>query len=210
MNVSFYFDPGCPWCWITSRWITQVSEDRSIEVTFKPFSLAMKNDLLDKEDAHEYGPAVNRSHKLLRVCERIREDYGNDKVDEFYTRAGAKIHIDADHALDWVTAVCEEIGVDPSVVEALTDTRYDDVLKKSLASAIEIAGDDVGVPLFAIEDESGSRGFFGPVISEMPSKEEGLALWDGISAMVSFPSFFELKRTRDVDANTQSTRHMVK
>lgn len=209
MKLSFYFDPGCPWCWITSRWITQVRQDRDIDISFRSFSLAMKNDLLNQEDKDEYGPAVNRSHKLLRMAERIREDYGDSKVEEFYTQAGKKIHIEGDQTLDWVGDVVKLIDVDTTILEALSDEAYDKVLEESLASAIAIAGHDVGVPLFTVEDEKGARGFFGPVISEMPSKKDGLALWDGIIAMSSFPHFYELKRSRNVAAHPQSTAAFV-
>lgn len=205
MKIDFYFDPICPWCWITSRWLTQVQEDRDLEVSFKSFSLAIKNDILHGESDSPYAEPAKRTHKLLRVVEEIRKRDGDAKVADFYTKVGSKIHIDGSQDLDWLAEVLSELGYGADVVLSADDESLDTTIEASMQGAFEVAGDDIGVPVLAVETSEGMSGFFGPVISELPDKEEGLKLFDGISEMVSFPHFYELKRTRTVEANTQST-----
>lgn len=205
MQIDFYFDPICPWCWITSRWLTQVQEDRDLEVAFKSFSLAIKNDVLHGNSDYPYAVPARRTHKLLRVAEEIRKRNGNDKVAEFYTKAGTKIHIEGSDDIEWLGDVLSELGYGEDIAQAVDDEGLDKVIKDSMQGAFAVAGEDIGVPVLAVQTSEGMSGFFGPVISELPNKEEGLKLFDGIAEMVSFPHFYELKRTRTVGPDTQST-----
>jgi len=208
MQVSFYIDPICPWCWITSRWMTDVAQDRELEVIFKPFSLAIKNDYLHSESDSPYAPVARETHRILRVMEAVRKQHGNDGVAKVYTEVGHKIHNEGEKTFEWLSFVIDSLGMDTSLLEASDDEAYDEIIKTYMDEAFEVCGTDIGTPVLRLDTEEGPRGFFGPVISELPDHEEGLALWDGISAMISFPNFFELKRTRDVDPDVASTERL--
>ncbi|HQZ14602.1 MAG TPA: DsbA family protein [Acidimicrobiia bacterium] len=208
MQVSFYIDPICPWCWITSRWMTDVATDRDLEVIFKPFSLAIKNDLMDPNSTSEYAPVARETHRILRVMEAVRKAHGNEGVAKLYSEVGHKIHNQGEKTFEWMSFVLDSLGFDTSLLEAGDDESYDEAINAFMEEAFEVCGTDIGTPVLRLESEDGPRGFFGPVISELPEHEEGLALWDGISAMISFPNFFELKRTRDVGPDIASTERL--
>ncbi len=208
MKIRFYIDPICPWCWITSRWMTQVATQRDLEIEFCSFSLAAKNDVLDDTSEDGYGPAARMTHGLLRVIEKIKQDCGeqaNDLVAKFYTEIGKRLHVESSKNTDWLVDVLVEIGLDKTYAKAENDKSYDIAIKKSIELALETVGDDVGVPIMILETPEGDRGFFGPVIAELPTMQDSLKLYDGISTMISLNAFYELKRTREVGPDVQST-----
>lgn len=192
MRIDFFFDPLCPWCWITSRWITEVSEHRNLDLTWRSFSLAIKND---PEDTKDYGPVREWGLRGLRIIEAARRDLGQGAVARLYSEMGARKHNDGvdlpDHA-----DVLATLGMDSSLLHAADDERWDEVIRASMDSALELAGDDVGVPTIVYE---GRTAFFGPVISPAPTGEAALRLWDGLATLATTTEgFFELKRTREV------------
>lgn len=192
MRIDFFFDPLCPWCWITSRWITEVSEHRNLDLTWRSFSLAIKND---PEDTKDYGPVREWGLRGLRIIEAARRDLGQGAVARLYSEMGARKHNDGvdlpDHG-----DVLATLGMDPSLLHAADDERWDEVIRASMDSALELAGDDVGVPTIVYE---GRTAFFGPVISPAPTGEAALRLWDGLATLATTTEgFFELKRTREV------------
>lgn len=192
MRIEFFFDPLCPWCWITSRWITEVSEHRNLDLTWRSFSLAIKND---PEDTKDYGPVREWGLRGLRIIEAARRDLGQGAVARLYSEMGARKHNDGvdlpDHG-----DVLATLGMDPSLLHAADDERWDEVIRASMDSALELAGDDVGVPTIVYE---GRTAFFGPVISPAPTGEAALRLWDGLATLATTTEgFFELKRTREV------------
>src|SRR5664279_4509600 len=130
MNVSFYIDPLCPWCWITSRWMTDVASGRDLHVIFKPFSLAIKNDVLNKVDPeNSYSGPANETHRILRVMESVRKQYGDDKVAELYAQVGRKIHIDKEKTFEWLGFLLDSLKIDQAHLEALDDESYDAVIE---------------------------------------------------------------------------------
>ena len=205
MNVDFFFDPICPWCWITSRWLNDVASDRDLTVNFKPFSLAIKNNVLDPNTQGLYAEASRSTHRLLRVVESVRKEYGDDAAGQLYTEIGRKIHVDGEKTTEWISFLLDSLKLDTAHAEAADDEAFDSIIEASMDEAFAAVGTDVGVPIIKTDTKSGPQGFFGPVISVLPEHEEGLALWDGISAMISYPSFFELKRTREAAPDTVST-----
>lgn len=188
--------------------MTDVASDRDITVIFKPFSLAIKNDVLVNNDDSPYAPQARLTHQVLRVMESVRKEYGDEMVGTLYAQVGKKIHIDEDETIDWLPEVLESLKIDAAHLDAREDVSYDAVIETSMQEAFDVCGTDIGTPVIRVETSEGPRGFFGPVISELPEHEEGLALWDGISAMISFPNFFELKRTREVGPDTASTARL--
>lgn len=205
-RIDFYFDPSCPFCWITSRWLVQVSAEREIEITWRPFSLALKNDELGQEDSG-MAKSHNAGHRVHRVIAAAAEQ-GASRID-LYSAFGREFHVNGreyDDAL--IHEVLSAQGLDASLAEAAHSTAWDQYLSEETDAAVEAVGKDTGVPVIAFEDEQGAkRGYFGPVLNALPSKEEGLAIWDGLSKLATVTSFYELKRTRpDGRPDTDSTK----
>ena len=191
-TINFYFDPSCPFCWITSRWLLMVQSERDITVQWRPFSLAIKNDELSSNTGMHI-PA----HRVLRVMEVAASEHQASLID-MYTFVGMKHHVAGDDFNDdLILELLNEFSLPQELVKAADDEKYDDQLTKSVSSATDIAGDDIGVPTIIFDNETGGKqGFFGPVLQELPDKEEALKLWDGLSQLATNSSFYELKRSR--------------
>jgi 2-hydroxychromene-2-carboxylate isomerase len=192
MQIDFYFDPLCPWCWITSRWITEVAAHRDLELTWQPFSLALKND---EDGSKDYRPVEEWGLRGLRVIEAVRKELGDEAVGRVYAEMGARRHNDSidfpDHA-----DILATLDIDPVLAAAADDDAWDVVIERSMDTALELAGDDVGVPTIVY---GGRTAFFGPVISPAPTGDAALRLWDGLATLATTTEgFFELKRTREV------------
>jgi len=193
-QVDFWIDPGCPFCWATARWaVDEVMPHRDIEITWRPISLFVKNRP-DPDSA--YHEVTKFTHGLLRVLESVRSTDGNDGVFRLYWEFGSRIHHDEDRSFDPAKALAE-VGLDETHAAAFDDDSWDDLILASMDEALELVGDDVGTPIIALENSDGARaGYFGPVISRVPSTDKSLAMWDALVAMTDVDSFFELKRTR--------------
>jgi len=196
MNVEFYFDPSCPFCWITSRWLCMVSNDRDINITWKPFSLAIKNDTLHHNSDNEYAAGARAAHRILRVMLAAEKDGGS--LLDLYTNFGIQhfvVGLDYDDAL--IKKILERQKLPLELLKSADDEKIDNQIQHSMDQAIEVAGEDIGVPTIVFHLEDGSKaGYFGPVLQDLPDKEESLRLWDGLSMLAADKSFYELKRTR--------------
>lgn len=194
-TVEFWFDPVCPWAWMTSRWIDEVARQRDdLDVTWNIMSLAILNE-------HNEGAAHRESHKagmaFGRVITAIASEYDNAKVKAAYDAFGARIHVAGRGAtgegiLDEVVA---ELDLPQDLVDRALAGEFDDTYRTSHASGIERVGQDVGTPIIAVNGVA----FFGPVISPAPKGDEALRLFDGIVMAASYDGFFELKRSRTRD-----------
>lgn len=193
MNVSFWFDPVCPFCWMTSRWINSVAPERDLQIDWQPISLLFKNN--PPPDSPFYAPTV-RTRDLLRVVESVRAGGHADRIGQLYTEFGRRIH--HDKALDFdVAAILNELELDATHAQALTQESFDDEIRARMAVGLDLTGADVGTPLLAVPTRDGGRvGLFGPVITTYPEAQDATALWDSFVIMASYPGFFELKRTR--------------
>lgn len=197
MNISFYFDPGCPWCWVTSRWLTDVASQRDITIDWRPFSLALKNDeLQEKENDSHYAVSHRASHRVLRVIEAASE-VGSNRG-KLYEDIGRMHHVDGyDYTDTEIELMLSLSKLDTSLAQTADDTNYDIALQKHLDEAVEIVGNDVGVPLIVFNQDDGKKvGYFGPVLMRQPTGQEALDLWDGLSKLASSSDFYELKRSR--------------
>lgn len=197
-RVDFYFDPSCPFCWITSRWLLQVSQERETDIRWRPFSLAIKNDELanDGSDKSPHGEGHRAAHRVLRVI-AAAEQQGASLI-ELYSAFGRPYHLE-DRSFDdaLIADVLAAQGLPAELLEAADDAAFDEHLNDELQSALDVVGDDTGVPTIVFVSDSGEKtGYFGPVLNGMPSKEEGLAIWDGLTALGTVSAFYELKRTR--------------
>ncbi|QRZ60842.1 DsbA family protein [Rothia sp. ZJ932] len=194
-TVDFWFDPICPWCWITSRWIVDVEKIRDIEVNWHPFSLSTLNKGRDLPE--DYRAAMDRSWAPARVAAAVAQKFPGT-VGEFYTALGTEIHHNENKTNDYkdaLVAALETVELPAELVDAGFSDEYDQALVDSNAAALDLVGDDVGVPIIALNGSS----FFGPVISPAPQGEEAGKIFDAAVALASYPGFFELKRSRTVE-----------
>lgn len=192
MKVEFWFDPACPFCWMTSRWIVAVAPDRDLEIDWRPISLLFKNKA--SADSPFYAQ-IKRSRDLLRVVESVRAARQADRIGDLYTAFGTRVHHHDDLDFD-VAGVLTELGLDADHAAALDDESFDSAIRSAMADGLALTGDDVGTPLIALTGRNGRVGLFGPVITTMPEGDDRLAMWDHYVGMVQIPGFFELKRTR--------------
>lgn len=197
-TVDFWFDPICPWAWLTSRWILEVEKVRSVEVRWHVMSLAVLNE--GKEVPEEYRELMLKAWGPVRTIIAAQQDHGDDVVGRLYTEIGSRIHPDGK---DYDTAVAEAIdalGLPSSLLDAATSTEFDEEVRASHAEGITLVGQDVGTPVIAVPGPDGDLvAFFGPVVSPAPLGDAAGRLWDGTLLVAGIPGFFELKRTRTVD-----------
>ena len=191
-DVHFWFDPICPWCWMTSRWATEVSEAREFPITWHPISLAILNE---GTDTGAHGAFHQQGLRMGRVVEAARRAAGPELVGALYTELGTRVPPGARTDIDAV--IIESLaaaGLDAALADAADDAQFDAQLRENTDHAMAIAGPDVGVPIISIDGVA----FFGPVVSPAPTGDAALQLWDGIAAAAAVPGFFELKRGRSV------------
>lgn len=208
-EIDYFFDPVCPFCWMTSKWVRQVQGLKDLHVNWRYISLAILNEQRPdskKTAGHDLGL------RLLRIADAVGDEAGNDAVGRYYERLGSLLWETAPdrdgveeragktlgrhhHAMaDRVPEVLEAIGLSPSLVAAGDDETRDDVLRKSTDLALDRTGGDVGTPVITFAPPDGPS-FFGPVISRLAGDDEALELWDAVSTLARWPSFAELKRS---------------
>lgn len=187
-RVDFWFDPLCPFAWVTSRWMKEVEKVREVEVDWHLMSLGILNE--HNEDNHHHGDPS--SMWMVRVVQAAaNEDPAN--ADRLYTALGEVHHEQG--VKDRRAAIeqaLERAGLSPELAQAAEDESLDPAIRASHDTALEKVGDDVGTPVVAV----GGTAFFGPVITRVPRGEEAGAVFDGARALAAYPYFFELKRSR--------------
>ena len=208
-RISFYYDPSCPWCWITSRWLSEVQQERDVDIDWLPFSLALKNGELDGEDVTGHLDTHTIAHRVLRIVEAIHAGEGIDRG-ELFTEFGKAYFIDPKLDDDnFYAAVVGRMNLPSRYLTELDNTDHDRALQQHIDDAIEIAGDDIGVPLIIFDTTDGERvGYFGPVLGRMPTPERGLEIWDGLHTIATGPDFYELKRKRARRSKVKTTKRL--
>ncbi|MBT2386695.1 DsbA family protein [Streptomyces sp. ISL-11] len=199
--ADFWFDPLCPWAWMTSRWMLEVEKVRPVEVNWHVMSLAVLNEnKLDQvpEDYREmlrttaWGP--------VRVCVAAALKHGPDVLGPLYTALGTRFHdqgLPRDH--DTIVAALEEAGLPAELADAAHSDAFDAELRASHQEGIDKVGEDVGTPVIAVPGADGEQiAFFGPLVTPAPKGEAAARLWDGTLLVASTPGFYEIKRTRTV------------
>lgn len=192
MQVDFWFDPACPFTWITSRWMTRVAPERDLDVCWRSFSLFIKNE--PDPDNPRYERTL-RTRELLRVVEAVRDAGNADRVGALYTEFGRHIHVHERLEFDVAEALAS-VGLDPQLAAAADDATWDAAIERSMSEGLSLAGQDVGVPLIAVDGPDGRVGVTGPILTRLPGHQAGLDLWDAFLTTITTPGFFEIKRAR--------------
>lgn len=207
-DLAFYFDPVCPFCWVTSQWVRTVQRQRGLEVDWRFISLRLLNEepgaYDDKPDG--YPAAHHRGLEMLRVAAAAREAHGRDVVSDLYQSLGQAIweasppdEPDFEAILEHTAragdleATLDRVGLPRELSAAAADPAWDAIIRAETNEALERTGGDVGTPVLSFRPPHGPA-FFGPVISEVPSDEDAVVLWETVETLANWPSFAELKR----------------
>ncbi|GAB3193624.1 mycothiol-dependent nitroreductase Rv2466c family protein [Nesterenkonia suensis] len=190
-RVDFWFDPLCPFAWVTSRWILEVAQVRDIEVTWNVMSLGVLNEAKNPSPAEDEEQLARWiPSRAATVVQRL---HGDEAVGRFYTAVGTQIH-DQDNKdfADATATALSELSLEESILETAKTDAEDEAMRASHDRGIALVGQDVGTPIVAFQGTA----FFGPVITRIPRGEEAGKLFDASVALASYPHFFELKRSR--------------
>jgi len=189
--ADFWFDPMCPFAWISSRWILEVEKVRDIDVRWHIMSLTYLNQAKEIDDS--YRDKLAPGWGPVRVLMAAQEHVGEEALLPLYTAMGERIHLHKEGITpEMATAALADAGLPADLVDAWSDDSYDEAIKKSHHAGMDQVGDDVGTPTIAIQGTA----FFGPVLSQIPRGEEAGRLWDGCVAVAKVPYFYEIKRSR--------------
>lgn len=191
--ADFWFDPACPWAWITSRWMLEVEQVRDVRTRWHTMSLAVLNE--DREGlSDDYRKFLDHAWGPVRVLAAAEQHAGESTLLPLYTALGNRLH--RDHAKQepaTVAAALAEAGLPGQLMDAMGDSSYDEAVRASHAAGMEPVGNDVGTPVIHVEGAA----FFGPVVTPIPRGEAAGRLWDGVRMVTGIDGFYELKRGRD-------------
>ncbi|MGI5350681.1 disulfide bond formation protein DsbA [Streptomyces sp. CA-250714] len=190
-TVDFWFDPVCPYTWITSRWMVEVTKVRPVTVRWRVMSLSVLNEHRDDNPEGEWGDYM---WAPVRVCAAVEQRFGHQALGDLFTALGTRFHLQGDWDL---AAALADAGLPREIAEVAWSSTYDEAIRSSHARAVALAGTEVGTPVLAVAGTDGEQvGFFGPVVSPAPTGETAGRLWDGFLLLAGVPGFYEVKRTR--------------
>jgi 2-hydroxychromene-2-carboxylate isomerase len=198
--VDMWFDPICPWAWMTSRWLLEVEKVRSIDVTYNVMSLSVLNS--GRELPEQYQELMEKGWGPVRVCIAAADAAGPQVLRDLYTALGNRIHLQKyELGPQLYTEALQEAGLDPALADAADSDVWDEALRASHNAGMKPVGTDVGTPVIHAPGPDGSAkvAFFGPVVTPTPKDEAAGRLWDGVLLVAGTPGFYELKRTRELD-----------
>lgn len=192
-TVDFWFDPACPWAWLTSRWMLEVEKVRPVRTVFHVMSLSVLNEGRNLDAG--YRAFLDTNWAPVRVALAVDEEYGSDKLREFYTAIGTRIHLGrAERDRATIEAALAEVGLPVSLADRGDTDANDAALRASHHAGMDPVGMDVGTPVLHVNGAA----FFGPVITPAPKGEAAGKLFDAVVALAGFEGFYELKRTRTI------------
>lgn len=197
--ADFWFDPLCPWAWMTSRWMLEVEKVRDVEVRWHVMSLAVLNENKLDQLPEEYRELLEKkAWGPVRVVVAAQQLHGDEVTGPLYTALGTRFHNGGEGPTrEAILGALADVDLPASLVDFMDDDRYDAELRASHQEGIDKVGEEVGTPVIAVPGADGEQvAFFGPVVTPAPKGEEAAKLWDGTLLVASVPGFFELKRTR--------------
>ncbi|MFD5737120.1 DsbA family protein [Streptomyces sioyaensis] len=196
--ADFWFDPLCPWAWMTSRWMLEVEKVRPVEVRWHVMSLAVLNEDKLDELPENYRELLATAWGPVRVCIAAEEQHGSEVLGPLYTALGTRLHNRGlDRTRETLVDALKEAGLPAELADAADSDAYDAQLRASHKEGIDLVGQEVGTPVIAVPGHDGEQiAFFGPVVTPAPKGEEAAKLWDGTLMVASIPGFYEIKRTR--------------
>lgn len=189
-RVDFWFDPACPWAWMTSRWIVEVASQREIDLHWHVMSLAVLNE--GRDLPADYRAHIDQTWGPVRVVNAARVRHGEGVVGDLYTAFGTRIHLRKQSGDELIAGALADVGLESDLADYADSDELDESLRASHAEGIALVGEDVGTPIVAID----GKGYFGPVVTPAPTGEAALRLFDGLLLMTSVDGFYELKKTR--------------
>ncbi len=208
-DIEFFWDPICPFAWLTSRWVTDVARQRDYAVDWKLICLSILNEDSDYDDFPEgYQELHHKGRRMLRVAHAVRDEHGATAAGELYTSYGSTIwNPDADvrstigevASDQHLKAALERAGLPCELADRAEDESLDEALRESTMEALSRTGRDVGTPIISFHHNGDTTSFFGPVVSQIPPPEEAVRLWDAVVTLAEWPSFAELKRSKRDD-----------
>lgn len=220
-DLEFFFDPVCPFCWVTSEWVRMVEQQRDLNVNWRFISLAMLNEGNYDDKPAGYPDGHMRGLEMLRVAAAARASHGPDVVGNLYEAMGKSLwRADGSDIQDFddvtasnsqprdLGAILTSVGLPAELADAATDESWDKDVRADTEEAQRRAGDDVGTPILAFSPPDGPA-FFGPVVSELPSEQDAGKIYDAVVTLANYPSFAELKRSLRSVPNTPLTRNLV-
>jgi protein-disulfide isomerase-like protein with CxxC motif len=190
-NVELWFDPRCPWAWITSRWLLEVAARRPIDVDWHLMSLHHLN--AGKVASDDYRTLLSEALASVRVCAAATEAFGRQALLPLYSAMGRRFHRDGRRDLEAISEAIAEVGLPTDLLRAAASTAYDEAIEQSHRVAVELVGPDLGTPVLSTQGVA----IFGPVVGRIPRGESALRLWDGLLLVAGTDDFFELKRSRN-------------
>jgi protein-disulfide isomerase-like protein with CxxC motif len=201
-TVDFWFDPVCPWTWLTSRWMLEVRRKRAIEITWHVMSLAILNEGRLDQLSPSNRELMGNAWAPVRVLMAAQEAFGPGVLERLYTALGTQYFLlDQPKTHTTIEETLCQAGLPQHLGGAGDSQAFDTILRSSHQEGIDLVGQEVGSPIVAIpgsDPDSGAVAFFGPVVNPAPKGDQAAVLWDGLLATASIPGFYEIKRTRAV------------
>ena len=202
-DLEFFFDPVCPWAWITSRWVDEVGKLRNYDVTWRFISLRMINEEIGYgPDSEPWREAHAAGSRVLRAAAYAREKAGNEAVAGLYTAVGTALHKNGqregfvENTTYYLVDVLSRAGLDPDWANGADNEDFDAILREETSLAFSRTGKGVGTPILTFKPGQSNEGsFFGPVISQAPRGDDALKLWDAVETLATTSGMAELKRS---------------
>ncbi|HMK10777.1 MAG TPA: hypothetical protein VK461_04310 [Acidimicrobiales bacterium] len=207
-DIDFFFDPVCPWAWVTSRWVVEVAEQRAYDVEWRFICLRIVNEdkAFEQDPTSPYGRVHGAGRMMLRAAAAAKVTHGNEAVGRLYTELGTRLHHHGRSAseiregnLSLIDEAIVAAGLGADISAAVDDEKWDEVLREETALALSRTGSDVGTPIITFAPGTmDEASFFGPVINRIPRGEEAVEIWDLVERLARVPGLYELKRTNRV------------
>ncbi|MEU4097503.1 DsbA family protein [Streptomyces sp. NPDC026673] len=196
--VDFWFDPVCPWTWLSSRWMLEVERIRPVDVTWRVMSLAVLNEDRLDQLPDRIRELMGLAWAPVRVLTAASQAHGPEVTEPLYTAMGTRFHqLQQPRTRPTIEAALRDVGLPLGLADAGDTDAFDARVRASHQEAIDLVGADVGSPVVAVPGPDAARtAFFGPVVSPAPKGEEAGRLWDAATVLASMPGFYEIKRTR--------------